>query len=93
MRHPAHDRLRVRGANLARWTPVVCQLHTLWNQMIGFLFVVLALWPIPSAIHYIRHFQENPDSFVRIVLSLVFAAVMGSFGIASFLRARKISRS
>jgi hypothetical protein len=72
---------------------IIRPLHTLWNQMIGFLFIVLAVWPIPSAIHYIRHFQEDPDNLVRIVLSFAFAAAMGSFGIASFLRARKISRS
>jgi hypothetical protein len=71
---------------------VVKPLHALWNQMVGFLFIVLAIWPIPSAVGYIRHFQEDPDNLVRIILSLVFAAVMGSFGIASFLRARKISR-
>ena len=75
------------------WPGVVRPLHSLWNQMIGFLFIVLALWPIPSAIHYIRHFQEDSDNLVRIVLSFAFAGVMGYFGIVSFLRARKISRS
>ncbi len=71
---------------------VVRPLHALWNQMVGFLFLVLALAPMPQAIHYMRHFQEDPEIF-RIVLSFIFFAVIGSFGVASFLRARKISRS
>jgi hypothetical protein len=64
---------------------VVRPLHILWNQLIGFIFVVLALLPIPSAI---RH-----PSVVRVVLSFSFAALMAYFGITSFWRARKISRS
>ena len=72
---------------------VVRPLHTLWNQVIGTLFVVLALWATPSAIRYIREFDGDAESIFRVGLSVSFAVLMAYFGIASFLRARKISRS
>ena len=72
---------------------VVRPLHVLWNQVIGSVFVVLALSAVPSTIRYIREFDGDGASIFRAVLSASFAAIMAFFGIASFLRARKISRS
>jgi hypothetical protein len=72
---------------------VVRPLHVLWNQVIGFVFVVLALWAVPSAIRYVREFDGDTESIFRVGLSVSFSALMAYFGIASFLRARKISRS
>jgi hypothetical protein len=72
---------------------VIRPLHALWNQMIGFLFLVLAASPIPSIVRNVRTYQSDSESLFRIVLSSSFAAVMLYFGITSFLRARKISRS
>jgi hypothetical protein len=64
-------------------------LHILWNQIIGFFFLVLAAVPIPSAIRSYR----DPNGFPRLAMSVVFITIMGAFGISSFLRARKIARS
>jgi hypothetical protein len=72
---------------------VIRPLHVLWNQVIGFLFVVLGLLPIPSAIRGVRNYQGDGESFVRVALSVTFAALMLYYGISSFFRARKISRS
>jgi hypothetical protein len=72
---------------------VIRPLHVLWNQVIGFLFVVLAVLPIPFAVRNVRDYQGNAESFFRVAFSVVFTAVMLCFGISSFLRARKISRS
>jgi len=72
---------------------VIRPLHALWNQMIGFLFLVLAATPIPSLIRNIRTYQSDTESLFRIVLSGIFAAIMLYFGITSLWRARKISRS
>lgn len=72
---------------------IVRPLHVLWNEIIGFIFVILALWAIPSAIRNIRQYESSGDSLFRVVLSFSFAALMTYFGISSFLRARKISRS
>jgi hypothetical protein len=72
---------------------VVRPLHVLWNQVIGFLFVVLGLMPIPFAVRNVRDYQGNAESFLRVAFSVVFTVVMLCFGVSSFLRARKISRS
>ena len=62
--------------------------RTLWNQIIGFLFLVFALWGVPSTVRNYREFN-----LVRLILAVSFVAIMVSFGIGSFLRARRASRS
>jgi hypothetical protein len=68
---------------------VVRPIHILWNQVIGFFFLVLALLPVPSAI---RSFGKD-GSGPRLALTIPFVLLMGWFGISSFWRARKISKS
>jgi len=70
-------------------------LHVLWNEVIGFVFFALAVWSIPSSVRAYRVWAESgdTDSLFRVVLAAVFAAMMIWFGITSFLRARRISRS
>jgi hypothetical protein len=72
---------------------VIRPLHALWNQVIGFLFLVLAAMPIPSLVHAIRTYNTDPQSAVRIVFMVIFAVVMLYFGLTSMWKARKISRS
>jgi hypothetical protein len=72
---------------------VVRPLHVLWNQVIGTVFIALALSAVPSVIRYIRAFETDAGGIFRVVLSVSFGAIMAYFGISSFLRARKISRS
>jgi hypothetical protein len=40
-----------------------------------------------------RSFEGDIEGLFRIVLPALFGLVMGYFGVSSFLRARKISRS
>jgi hypothetical protein len=68
---------------------VVRPLHILWNQVIGFFFIVLALIPVPSVI---RNWGKG-GSGGHLVLSLCFILLMGWFGVSSFWQARKISKS
>jgi hypothetical protein len=68
---------------------VVRPLHILWHQVIGFCFLVLAIVPVPSAV---RSFHD-PNGFPHLILSVIFIVLMGTFGVTSFLRARKIGRS
>jgi len=68
---------------------VVRPLHILWNQIIGFFFVVLALIPVPSVIRS----YNDPNGMPRLVMSVLFIVIMAGFGISSFWRARKIARS
>jgi hypothetical protein len=68
---------------------VVRPIHILWNQVIGFFFIVLALLPA----HSIWRDWGKADAVPRLALEIPFALVMAIFGIHSFLRARKISKS
>ncbi len=72
---------------------VVRPLHILWNQVIGFLFLAMAAMVIPSAVRMVRQFDGGAQSLFRVGLTIVFILMMGGYGIFSFLRARKISRS
>ena len=72
---------------------VVRPMRILWNEIIGFVFLALAVWAIPSTIRAVREFDGDADSLFRIVLAGLFATLMVWFGITSFLRARRISRS
>jgi hypothetical protein len=63
-------------------------LHILWNQVIGFFFLVLAALSIPSAI---RDFRD-PANQPRLILIIPFILIMTGFGISSFWKARKVAR-
>jgi hypothetical protein len=67
---------------------VVRPIHILWNQVIGFFFIVLALLPVS---YIIKDWRK--DATPRLALEIPFALIMAGFGIHSFLRARKISKS
>jgi hypothetical protein len=68
---------------------IVRPIHILWNQVIGFFFIVLAVLPVPSAI---RNLGKD-GSGAHLALTIPFVLIMGWFGISSFWRARKISKS
>jgi hypothetical protein len=72
---------------------VIRPLHTLWNEVIGFLFIVFAVVAGFYVIRALRSFEGDIEGLFRIVLPALFGLVMGYFGVSSFLRARKISRS
>lgn len=67
---------------------VLKPLRTLWNELIGFLFLCLGTVFGLSAFRSIRAGQ----GFQGFVASAC-AVLMAWFGISSFWRARKISRS
>jgi hypothetical protein len=68
---------------------VIRPIHILWNQVIGFFFIVLALLPV----NYIIKDWRKDGTGPRLALEIPFALVMAGFAIHSFLRARKISKS
>ncbi len=72
---------------------IIRPLRVLWNEVIGFVFLALAVWAILSGVRTIREYEGDGDSIFRVVLAGVFVVLMLWFGISSFLRARKISRS
>ncbi len=72
---------------------VIKPLHSLWNQVVGFLFLVFTVLAVGYAVRAAREFEGNIESLFRVALPGLFALVMGYFCISSFVRARKISRS
>lgn len=72
---------------------VVRPAHTLWHEVIGFLFLALAALPIPSGIRAFRELDSGNGNLLRLVLTVAFVCIMAAYGISSFRRARKISRS
>jgi hypothetical protein len=69
---------------------LVRPLHVLWNEIIGFIFLVLAAFILFSTV---RRPHDNPGSFSIMLLGIAFGLMLVWFGVSSFRRARKISRS
>jgi hypothetical protein len=72
---------------------VVKPARVIWNQAIGSIFLVLALPAFVKAWGFYRALDSDPESGGRLLLTLIFGAVMAAFGLSSFWRARRISRS
>ena len=72
--------------------------RTLWNEIIGFVFSCFAVIFGFKAVHLYLDFSRGAGNaasadFVRFLLSAFCTLLMLYFGVTSFLRARKISRS
>jgi hypothetical protein len=67
--------------------------HTLWHELIGFVFLLMATAFLFSGIRAIRQFDGSAGAVIRLAMLAFGVCVMGGYGISSFLRARKISRS
>jgi hypothetical protein len=72
---------------------VIKPLHSLWNEIIGFLFFCLMVAGVVAVVREIRAFDQTVSGLARIALPGLFVLVMGYFCASSFLKARKISRS
>jgi hypothetical protein len=72
---------------------IIRPVLTAWNQIIGFLFIVMAIWAATYGVRVLREFDGEPQSILRLLFTVIFVVMMGGFGISSFLRARRISRS
>ena len=72
---------------------IIRPLRVLWNEVIGFVFLALAVWAIPSTVRAAREFDGEAESLFRIILAGLFSVIMIWFGVTSFWRARKIRRS
>ncbi|HKW97980.1 MAG TPA: hypothetical protein VJN43_09600 [Bryobacteraceae bacterium] len=72
---------------------VIRPIHSLWHQIIGFLFLVIAVWPVPAGIRTVRDLDNGKGSLMKLIVIVVFVTIMAGYGISSFRRARKISRS
>lgn len=72
--------------------------RTLWNEVIGFFFIVFAVVFGSKAFTFYRAYVAAPEAdkgiaLVRLLVTLFCTLLMASFGLSSFLKARRISRS
>jgi hypothetical protein len=91
--------IRHGGKFLKHMVPAVVKpMHSLWNEVIGFFFLCFAAVFGFRMLSYYRSYVQAPPAaafseLMRVVVTAFFVVVMAVFGISSFLRARKISRS
>jgi succinate dehydrogenase hydrophobic anchor subunit len=63
-------------------------LRQLWHEVIGFLFLVLAVTGASNALR-----EYNQDGLgLRFFIAIVFVVMMAYFGVTSFRKARKVKR-
>jgi hypothetical protein len=73
---------------------VMRPLRILWNEIIGFFFLVFGVWFGGSAFRGFRHLnQSGGQGWLGVLAPGVGAAIMLGYGLHSFLKARKIGRS
>jgi hypothetical protein len=72
---------------------VIKPLRVLWNEIIGFLFIVFSIIFGFSLFRRFRNFEGGPSELFGLAAAVVFVAMLLVYGVFSFLRARKISRS
>jgi hypothetical protein len=63
-------------------------MHSLWHEIIGFIFLVFALVGTGSLIR--NYATLSPWALVPILPLIILSA---GYGVSSFLKARRISRS
>ena len=72
---------------------VIRPLHVLWNEVIGFLFLVFAVIGGFWVFRTYRDLDKPEGGLLRVLVVACFTLVMLYYGVSSFWRARKISRS
>ena len=70
---------------------VVRPARVIWNQAIGFLFFVIAIPAALKGIQLYRSLDSDPKGGFGVIISVIFVLVMVSFGVSSFLKARRIA--
>ena len=71
---------------------VVRPARVIWNQAIGAVFLLFALLFLGNAAKYFHDLQADPRNGLAFGFSTFLGLVMAAFGVASFLKARKIAR-
>ena len=72
---------------------VVKPARTLWHEVIGFLFLSMTVMFVFYGFHAVKEFDGSPGAILRLLMLVFCVCLLGGYGIASFRRARKISRS
>jgi hypothetical protein len=91
--------LKHSGKFVKHMVPAVIKpIHSLWNQVIGFFFLCFAAMFGIGTFRYYRIFLNDPPAehfqdITRMVGTAAVGLVLAAFGVSSFLKARRISRS
>ncbi len=72
---------------------VIKPLHTLWNELLGFVFILFAVMLVRPVWRGYQELNGDPAQFVKFLLSAFFFLTMLGFGLHAFWKARRISRS
>jgi predicted benzoate:H+ symporter BenE len=72
---------------------VIKPARTLWHEVIGFLFLSLAGIIVLSAFRSWKRFDGSVPAVLAMAMHAFLILLLGGYGVSSFLRARKISRS
>jgi hypothetical protein len=77
---------------------IVKPARTLWNEVIGFFFIVFAVTFGSKAVRLYLSYNSAPEqnkgpALLWFFVALFCTLLMVWFGVTSFLKARKISRS
>jgi hypothetical protein len=81
--------MRVGGQFVRHVVPAIVKpAQILWNEVIGFIFLCLGATFGFYAVRYALHRDA-----VRLFVALIATVIMAWYGVSSFMRARKISRS
>jgi hypothetical protein len=77
---------------------VIKPARTLWNEVIGFIFMCIGvMFGFKTGRLYLDFASAAPEekgtAFIRLALATFCTVLMAYFALTSFLRARKISRS
>ncbi len=71
---------------------VVRPAQIIWNQAIGAVFLLVAMGVFSSAYKYSKTLSTNPGSRIGFGFAIFFGAILAFYGIASFMKARRIAR-
>jgi hypothetical protein len=71
---------------------VVRPAQIIWNKAIGAIFLLFAILFFSNAYKYFHTLQSDSPNPIGLGFSLFLGAIMGFFGITSFLKARRIER-
>ena len=72
---------------------VVRPMHALWNEILGFLFLSIALLLVRSIWRAWQTLDADPANWIKFLLTVFFFLVLLFFGVQGFWKARRISRS
>jgi hypothetical protein len=72
---------------------IIRPLRILWNELIGFVFIVLAIGGLASLYRTLKNYNGDSKGFFTLILVSFFVLMMLFYGVFSFVRARRISRS